>query len=270
MVSQFDLFADAAPAMEPSPPRTVEASPLPADMDDKALIDAIPEATLPNCDALADEAGRRRLAEAVPALARLCQRLCGFGATRLVPEQVAALRALAAIGGDEAADAVARMIEQNIVQGPTFSAAVRRAAQLRSTLPATVLQRLLQHDVPDTRADACRCVYKASPEITGLLVDLLSDLDPTVASSAACALGRLGRSEALPKLKELLRVSPSEEVIEAIWPVADKDCPVLLRRGAKSSPALTNAVLDALDALAEDHPQARVIAADLRQGARPR
>ena len=53
--------------------------------------------------ALAAEAGRRRLAAAVPSLETLCRRFSGFGIDRMVPEQAAALQALAAIGGREAA-----------------------------------------------------------------------------------------------------------------------------------------------------------------------
>ena len=51
-------------------------------------------------------------------LERLCRRFTGFGGDRAVPEQVAALDALAANGGRDAADAVARIITKGAVQGP--------------------------------------------------------------------------------------------------------------------------------------------------------
>src|SRR5262245_43015982 len=103
-------------------------------MDDAALIAAFSEATLDQCAALAAEAGRRQLAAAVPARAALCRRFAGFGAHRLIPEQAAALRALAMIGGREAALAVAAMLERAVVQGPTLVLAVAAAGELRAVL----------------------------------------------------------------------------------------------------------------------------------------
>jgi hypothetical protein len=82
----------------------------PAALDDAALIAAIPTAGLSHAPALAAEAGGRKLASAVPALENLCNRFTAFGADRPVPEQNAAVRALAAIGGPKAAQAVARLL----------------------------------------------------------------------------------------------------------------------------------------------------------------
>src|SRR5439155_26663433 len=77
----------------------------PPTLDDPALIAAIPTSGLADALALAAEAGNRKLA---PALDGLCNRFTGFGADRPIPEQIAAVRALAAIGGPGAAQAVAR------------------------------------------------------------------------------------------------------------------------------------------------------------------
>jgi hypothetical protein len=91
MSEQLDLFAD--PGERYAPPMAPHGDgPLaPADMDDAALIAAIPEAGLADGSALAAEAARRRVVAAVPALAALCRRFTGFGARRAMPEQVAAL-----------------------------------------------------------------------------------------------------------------------------------------------------------------------------------
>jgi HEAT repeats len=226
-------------------------------MDDAALIAASRESSLIDSSMLAAEAGRRRLAGALPALAALCRRFAGFGASRVVPEQAAALRALAVIGGHEAAEAVSAMIERAVVRGPTLALAVGAAARLHATLPAGVLRSLLQHADPGIRAAACRCA-RPSPEVIGLLVDLVDDLDRTVARAAACALGRLGRSEARPALKELLRTRPSEDVVESVSAIADEECMVLLGRLARSAPGLAGAALDALESI--DHPRAGTIA----------
>jgi hypothetical protein len=66
---------------------------------------------------VAAEIARRRLSDAVPALERLCRRFAGFGVERPVPEQVAALDALGAISGPDAAKAVARLIAKGVVPG---------------------------------------------------------------------------------------------------------------------------------------------------------
>ncbi len=231
-------------------------------MDDAGLIAAIPEASLADCSLFAAEAGRRRLAGAIPALAALCRRLAGFGANCIVPEQAVALHALAEIGGHEAGQVVSGMISRAIVQGPTLVVAVAAAARLHASLPPNVLRSLLQHSDPDIRAAACRCARR-SPEVIALLFGLLDDPDRTVANSAACALGRLGRSDARPALKQLLREAPSRDVVESVPAIADEECMVLLGRLARTTPALADAAIDALESI--DHPRASAIAAAVRR-----
>jgi hypothetical protein len=133
---QLDLFS--ASGMQPE--RQLRSDPrrqglVDADLGDGALIAAIPWAGLAEAPALAAEAGRRRLVTAVPALEQLCLRFAGFGLERMVSEQVAALQALAHIGGSESAHTVARLIAKDVVQGPTRKVAVKVAAQLTSALP---------------------------------------------------------------------------------------------------------------------------------------
>jgi hypothetical protein len=77
-------------------------------------------------------------------------------------------------------------------------------------------------------------------------------------------LGRLGRSEVRPLLVRFLRAEPSAELVDAIVPIADEECIVLLGRVARAKPDLSEEVLDALDAI--DHPRAEKIAAQLRIG----
>src|SRR5439155_15055772 len=97
------------------------------DLDDEALIAAIPTSNLDDSTALTVEAARRRLAAAIPALENLCRRFAGFGIDHMVPEQSAALRALAVIGGRDAAQAVSQLIVQGAVQGPALCLAVSRS-----------------------------------------------------------------------------------------------------------------------------------------------
>ena len=230
-------------------------------MDDETLIAAIPESTLADPYSLAVEAGRRRLVAAVPALVALCRRFAGFGTRRKVSEQAAAIEALAMIGGRDAGRAVSEMIERAVVQGPTLQIAVSAAARLGTTLSSDVRPRLLRDVEPSIRADACRCA-RALLELILILIDLLDDLDRRVATAAALALGRMGRIEARPILKGLLRDDPSEDVIEAVSSIADEECAVLLGRVARSSSVLADAALASLENA--DHARAGTIAAEIR------
>jgi len=255
---QLDLFSQSAPEKPHSP--SVSSRPLIASdtLDDEHLVAALHNAGIRDSIGLAAEVGRRRLTAAIPALEALCRRFAGFGADRIVPEQAAALDGLAAIGGFDATQALVRVIAKGVVQGPCLQRAVSAAAGLRARLPAALVMALLQHGDPRIRADACRCV-RASPEAAALLRDLLDDLHPYVQMAAACALGRSGRREVRPFLLRFLREQPSTELIDAIAPVADEECIILLGRVADARPDLSQAILDALDGI--DHPRAEKIAA---------
>jgi HEAT repeat protein len=258
---QLDLFSSAGIRAEWPLPQSIERRPAAALLDDRALIAAILESNLADSVALAAEAGRRRLAAAVPNLEALCRRFSGFGIDRMVPEQAAALRALGMIGGREAAQAISRLIVRAAVKGPALTLAASTAARLGSQLPADVLQSFLRHADPDIRASACGCAGRR-PELIAALIDLLDDLNRNVARSAACALGQMGRIEARPVLARLLREEPSPGVIDAAAAVADEECMVALGRIARSEPALSDAALNALEGI--DHPRADAIAAASR------
>jgi HEAT repeat protein len=229
-------------------------APRPAELDGTALLDAIPASGLADGPALAAEAGQRRLGAAIPVLEDYCRRFAGFGTEHALPEQVAALEALAAIGGPDTAAAVGRIISRRWVTGPTLATAVSVAARLGSQLPANVVLTLLRHTDPAVRADACR-LAKGGADVVATLVDLLGDLHRNVSLEAACSLGRMGRPEGAPLLKQALRQAPSPGVIDAVPPIADDECVVLLGRIARG-PArdLAVAALGALEAVA--HPLA--------------
>src|SRR5258706_7916017 len=212
---QLDFFSENGVGVEEGPSLGVGPALVLSEIDDEGVIAAIPKSSLADTNALAAEAGRRRLAAAVPALATLCRRFAGFGTRRPVAEQVAAIEALVMIGGRDAAHAVSQLIERAEVQEPTLPIAVSAAARLGSTLSPDALRRLLRHAEPSIRADACRCA-RPSPDVILILIDLLDDLDRRVAMSAASALGRMGRNEARPILKGLLHDDPSAEVIDVV------------------------------------------------------
>ncbi len=254
---QLDLFSSAGARADPPPPLSTELRPAATVLDDQALIAAIPDSNLLDSIALAAEAGRRRLTVAVPGLETLCRRFSGFGIDRVVPEQAAALEALAAIGGREAAAVVSQLIARAVVQGPTLNVAMGAAARIGPILPADVLKSLVRHPDPGIRASVCGCARR-HPELISAMVDLLDDLNPGVAKSAACALGQIGRNEARPMLTKLLREEPSEEVIQAVSSIADEECMVQLGRIARTQPGLSDAALDALEDI--DQPRANAIA----------
>jgi len=184
----------------------------------------------------------------------------------MVPEQAAALQALAVISGREAAQAVSRLIVRGVVQGPALNLAVSTAARIGSTLPADVLRSLLRHPDPGIRASVCGCARRR-PELISVMIDLLEDLNQGVARSAACALGQIGRIEARPMLAKLLREEPSEEVIDAVSSVADEECIVQLGRIARTRPALSDAALNALEGI--DQPRANAIATAIHNALPP-
>lgn len=259
---QLDLFSGAGSRPDTLMPTVVDRSRLtPVALNDDALIAAIPVSSLIDCHDLAAEAGRRGLKKAIPALVALCRRFKGFGTEHLIPEQAAALEGLAAIGGQEAADAVARFIVEQVVQGPGLAHAVAIAARLGARMPRELTAALLRDPSPHVRAHACHFA-RPWPEVVTLLIDLLDDLNTFVVAAAACALGRMGQTESRAYLIRLLHERPCVEVIEAMAPVADEECLTLLGRAAGGSPDLAAAVLAVLDDM--DHPRATMIAARIR------
>jgi len=258
---QLDLFSQTSGSAEPSssdevaqPVIAVEA------IEEDDLLAALPHSGIADSLALAAEAGRRCMTAAIPALEGLCRRFSGFGTDRIVPEQAAAIDALAQIAGADAARALARLIARRTVEGPCLQRAVTAAACLGAKLPAATVLKLLRHDDPQIRADACRFA-QPSAEMVAQLRELLDDLQRPVRMAAACALGLMGRNEVRPFLARYLREEPSAELIDAVAPVADEECIILLGRIARTMPDLSQAALDALDSI--DHPRASRIAAEI-------
>jgi hypothetical protein len=256
---QLDLFAGSGrPGEQPdkrfAPPPAI----VPAELDDAALLAAIPASGVADGPALVVEAGRRQLAAAVPVLEDYCRRFAGFGTRHVLPEQAAAFEALAAIGGAAAAQSVARIITRSWVQGPTMAAAVAAAARLGSRLPADLVVTLMRHPEPAIRADACRLVRTGGSPID-TLIDLLGDLHHEVGIEAAYALARLGRVEGRSLLKRELLRAPTPRVIEGVVPIADDDCIVALGKIARSASGLADAARDALGA-SEHELAARILA----------
>jgi len=258
-VDQLDLFnVSTGSAQRDVPGRRTDPGTACDTLDDDSLLVAIPNAGIRESVALVAEAGGRRLAAAIPVLEALCRRFAGFGATRIVPEQAAALDALVMIGGSDAAQTVVRLIANRIVQCPCLRLAVAAATRMGAKLPSGMAAELLRHDDLQVRADACRCT-RAWPEAIPLLRDLLDDVHAEVRQTAACALGRMGRAEVRALLIGYLREKPSSELVDAIAPIADDECAILLGRVARTQPRLSEAALEALRSIG--NPRAKQVAA---------
>lgn len=257
--TQLELFTDRAPTQGSSAAPPVPRSA--GSLSDAALIAALPDSVLADACALAAEAARRRLGDAVTALVALCNRFVGYGVDCKVPEQAAALEALACIGGPDASRSVGHLIAKGIVQGPTLAVAATAASELGVIFPPDVALMLLRHSNPAVRASACGCV-RAGRDIVATLIELLGDLDSEVSNAAACALGRMGRAEARDHLKRLLKDRPSPRVLEAVAGVADEEVVIFLARIGRVRPELAASILSALDEI--DHPRAGAAASGLR------
>jgi hypothetical protein len=261
-VRQLDLFSASGIRPDDRTGTATERPRLaPSNLDEAALIAAIPGASLADCHSVCTEAGCRRLIAAIPALEALCRRFKGFGLEHAVPEQMAALHGLAMIGTRDAVTAVVRIIADGVVQGPGLHDAVSAAAHLGCSLPPAVALALLRHDDVRVRATACRCA-RPYADVVQLLIELLDDLNGPVTAAAACALRRAARIEARPMLARLLHEEPTIEVIDAIAAVADENCTVQLGRIARTMPALSAAAVDALDAI--DSPRAKLVVSAIR------
>ena len=141
-------------------------------------------------------------------------------------------RGLGVIGGREASQALARLIDRGAFEGPVLKVALQEAVRLASPLPEPLVTNLLRADDPGVRAASARCVRRW-PKCAPSLIDLLQDLHEDVRLAAACALGRIGNGAARPGLLRALRQQPSREVVEAIAGIADQEVLVLLGRTAE-------------------------------------
>jgi hypothetical protein len=138
------------------------------------------------------------------------------------------------------------MIVRQIVEGPNLAAAVAAASALGVKLSPEAALPLLRHEDPSLRAAACGCV-RAGGDVVATLTAMLADHDDHVATSAACALGKMGRVEARGALKRWLIAKPSSRVIEALAGVADEEAVVYLARLGRKRPDLAPGVLSALE-----------------------
>jgi hypothetical protein len=196
----------------------------------------------PTCDSrglvpLIAEVERRREATAAPLLVRVCRRHAGFDRSRTVPEVVAALKALTAVGAADAAPAIVRLVEQGALGHASVAAALRYFASVRHRPAAVLLRPHLDHDEADVREAACTlaAVIGTRSNIERLL-ELCKDTSAEVIDAALIALGNLGHRPVKKILEARLQTASIDEIpkiVDALVPVSDEETAISLGRLAE-------------------------------------
>ena len=196
----------------------------------------------PTCDSrglvpLIAEVERRREATAAPLLVRVCRRHAGFDRSRAVPEVVAALNALTAVGAADAAPAIIRLVEQGALGHASVAAALRYFASVRYRPAAVLLRPYLNHDESEVREAACTLaeVIGTRSNIERLL-ELCNDTRAEVIDAALIALGNLGHRPVKKALESRLQTATIDEIpkiVDALVPVSDEETAISLGRLAE-------------------------------------
>jgi HEAT repeat protein len=167
-------------------------------------------------------------------LVRVCRRHAGFDRSRAVPEVVAALKALTAIGAADVAPAILRLVEQDALGHASVAAALRYFASARHRPAAVLVGPHLDHDEAEVREAACTlaAVVGTRSNIERLL-ELCKDTNAEVIDAALVALGHLGHRPVKKVLESRLQTAAIDEIpkiVDALVPVSDEETAVSLGR----------------------------------------
>ena len=183
------------------------------------------------------EVGRRRDQATVPLLVNQCRRHAGFDRSRTVPEVVAALEALAAIGSVEGASAILQLVRSGAFGPESTAAALRYFAAVRHRPAADLLDHGFNHETPENREAACTLAAAiGASRRTGTLLELCTDTNARVVDAALIALGHLGYGPVKDALEARLLTTPPggiHKLVEALVLVSDEDSAVHLGRLAE-------------------------------------
>lgn len=186
------------------------------------------------------EVERRRETTAASLLVRVCRRHAGFDRSRTVPEVVAALNALAAVGAADAAPAILRLVEQGALGHASVAAALRYFASVRHRPAAVLLRPHLDHDEAEVREAACTLAAAIGTRSNiERLLELRKDTSAEVIDAALIALGYLGHRPVKKALESRLQTAAIDEIpkiIDSLVPVSDEETAVILGRLAERIP----------------------------------
>ena len=227
----------------------------PAALTDDAVLQGLRAAFGERRRALAEEAGRRQLSAAIPSLVIAAR-------PRDTDTQIAALRALENIGGEDAAAAVVKLMQSQVVTREALNVGIVVAENMGCRLGAGGLEPLAEADEPEVRLALCHCL-KPGPEAVELLRVLVRDSVREVALLAARTLALRGLPDGIVPLVEALRSAPMPEDIDAVACIADESLMVELGKTARANPALAPMIIDALEGM--EGPQAGLVAGGLRR-----
>jgi len=180
------------------------------------------------------EVERRREATAAPLLVRVCRRHAGFDRSRAVPEVVAALNALTAVGAADVAPAILRLVEQNALGHASVAAALRYFASVCHRPATVLLHPHLDHDEAEVREAACTlAAIIGTPSHIERLLELCNDTSAEVIDAALIALGHLGHRPVKKVLESRLQTATIGEIskiVDALVPVSDEETAISLGR----------------------------------------
>ena len=154
-----------------------------------------------------------------------------------MPEAVAALKALTAIGAADAAPAMMRLVEQGALGHASAAAALCYLASVRHRPAAALLRPHLDHDEAEVREAACTlaAVIGTYRDFERLL-ELCKDTSAEVIDAALIALGNLGHrpvKKALEARLETAAIGEIPKLVDALVPVSDEETAVVLGRMAE-------------------------------------
>lgn len=227
----------------------------PAALTDDAVLQGLRAAFGERRRALAEEAGRRQLSAAIPSLVIAAR-------PRDTDTQITVLRALENIGGEDAAAAVATLMQSQVLTREALNVGIVIADRMGCRLTAGGLEPLAEADEPEVRLALCHCL-KPGPEAVELLRVLVRDSVREVALLAARTLALRGLPDGIVPLVEALRSAPMPEDIDAVACIADESLMVELGKTARANPALAPMIIDALEGM--EGPQAGLVAGGLRR-----
>ena len=236
-------------------------------LSDEEVLRRIHPANMKDVRPLCEQVVARSLTAAVPELEKLWHRFRGTDHRAPLLEHRAVMETLIRLDCLEARQAMTRLLQRGNLPEPMRPTALLGAAALSVRAPAELVSSFLGCDDANLRKAAYSLAGAAG--IPGeLLLDGLGDPVPEIRQSAALTLAALGFREGRNRLLQILKTSPSMEIIEALAAVWDQDDDIIvhLARCGRAHPELADEIRDILKEIGD--PKAGGLARMLEIGDR--